>query len=170
MEVVDKAATDYLHALLSDANNEKIVTALKIYKGSENERKSDFYKIRDQHINEKQTQYDALITNMSSGALPPEVLGDIGRKLQQLKDEIESLRTTEPPEDYTADQVKSWLSALRQASDDKAIHLLVERIDIKNKTDISVTSKLTSVLGIIGCGRPLHILPEILFLFKAYKR
>ena len=168
MEEVDKAATDYLHTLLSEENNEKIAAALRVYKGSENERKSDFYKIRDRRIGEKQSQYDALLTNMSSGALPPEVLGDIGRKLQQIKDEIESLKATEPPEDYTADQVKSWLTALKQASDDKAIHLLVERIDIKNKTDISVTSKLTSVLGITGCGSLQHILPEILFLFRAY--
>ena len=101
-------------------------------------------------------KYDALLTNMSSGALPPEVLGDIGKKLQQIKDEIESLKLTEPPEDYTAEQVKSWLNSLRQASDEKAIHLLIERIDVKNgqknKTDISITSKLTAVLGINGCG------------------
>lgn len=173
MEEVDKAAVDYLHTLLNEKNGEKIAAALRVYKGAEKERKNDFYKILEKRIEEKQAQYDALLTNMSSGALPPEVLGDIGKKLQQIKGEIESLKLTEPPEDYTADQVKAWLDSLRQASDEKAIHLLIERIDIKkgqkNKTDISITSKLTSVLGINGCGSLQHILPEILFLYRAYR-
>lgn len=49
-------------------------------------------------------------------------------------------------------QIIAWLEALKSAADKKAIHLLIERIDVKNKTDISISSMLTSILGRLGCG------------------
>ncbi|PKM73493.1 MAG: hypothetical protein CVU91_04180 [Firmicutes bacterium HGW-Firmicutes-16] len=72
--------------------------------------------------------------------------------MKELKEEIAALEATEPPKDFTVDQVRSWLDALKACPDEKAVHLLVERIDIKQKTEIIVTSTLTSVLSENGCG------------------
>lgn len=166
MEKVDEAAKNYLNTLLSGENQDRITAALRNYHGKEKERIEDFNKIIAQKVADKQKQYDTLLTNLSAGALPAEVISDIGVKMQQLKDEIESLKTTEPPKDYTEQQIRSWLNALKQSADDAAIHLLISRIDIKNKTEINIASTLNSVLEIIGCGSLQHILPEILFYFK----
>lgn len=76
----------------------------------------------------------------------------IGQQLQSLQDDIDALRETPPPHDFTVEQITAWLETLKAAKDENAIHLLIERIDIKNKTDISITSMLTSVLGENGRG------------------
>lgn len=65
---------------------------------------------------------------------------------------MQALQKTPSPHDFTIDQIKAWLEALKAAADDKAIHLLIERIDIENKTTINVTSTLTAILGEDGCG------------------
>ena len=88
----------------------------------------------------------------SSGALPPEVVADIGARMQQLKAEIEALRDSKPEKDYTAENITAWLESLRQSPDEKAIRLLIEKITVKNRTDVSIQSTLTSILGNLGCG------------------
>ena len=103
-------------------------------------------------IGEKEGQYDALVGNLSSGALPSEVVADIGQRMKALKDEMEALRETTPPQDFTTEQITAWLELLKADPDDRAIHLLIERIDVKTKTDFSITSTLKSVLGENGCG------------------
>lgn len=165
MEEVDKSAREYLVTLLSDENQQKIADALRQYKGGEQERISDFYAILKKKIAEKQEQYNTLMNNLASGVLPPEVVADIGAKMQQIKDEITALEATEPPADYTVEQVKAWLESLKNCPDNDAIHLLIERIDTKTKTDFNIQSTLKSVLGENGCGSAQHILPEILFRF-----
>lgn len=92
------------------------------------------------------------MNNLASGALPAEVIADIGNEMKRLKDEIACLQATEPPKDYTVDQVKSWLDSLKNSPDTDAIHLLISRIDIKNKTEFNIQSTLNSVLCEIGCG------------------
>ena len=66
--------------------------------------------------------------------------------MQDLKAEIAALEATEPPQDFTSDQIGLWLESLKNAPDQKAVRLLVERIDIKTKTEFHVTSTLNSVL------------------------
>ena len=51
-----------------------------------------------------------------------------------------------------------WLESLKANPDEKAVHLLIERIDVnqsedKEKTDISIQSTLISVLGKDGGDR-----------------
>lgn len=65
---------------------------------------------------------------------------------------MQALQKTPSPHDFTIDQIKAWLEALKAAADDKAIHLLIVRTDIENKTTINVTSTLTAILGEDGCG------------------
>jgi len=92
--------------------------------------------------------------NLASAALPAEVVADIGEQMREIKAEISTLKETEPPKDFIVDQVRAWLEALKSNSDEKAVRLLVERVDIeqKQKTEFRVTSTLSSVLSEIGCG------------------
>lgn len=152
MEEIDNAAIKYLHELLSDENQNKISDALRHYKGCERERIADFNTILNAKINEKQQRYDTLMNNLASGVLPAEIVSDIGTEMQNIKAEIECLRNTQPPKDYTVEQIKAWLDALKSAPDSDAVHLLVKRIDIKNKTVFNIQSTLNTVLGEIGCG------------------
>ncbi len=152
MEEVDKAAVDYLHDLLSPEKQTRIDAALRNYRAGEGNRMIEFKDALKRRMDEKQGQYDALMRNLSSAALPAEVVADIGEQMRDIKAEIETLKTTEPPKDFTTEQVHAWLESLRAAPDDKAIHLLIERIDIKNKTEINITSTLKSVLSKTGCG------------------
>lgn len=147
MEEVDKAAKDYLVTLLSEKNQERITKALREYKGAEKERIEDFNTILKSRIDEKQQRYDTLMQNLSNGVLPAEVVSDIGTEMQTLKEEIACLQSTEPPKDYTVEQVRAWLEALKNSPDEAAIHLLIKRIDIKNKTEFNIQSTLNSVLG-----------------------
>lgn len=152
MKLIDNAAKNYLHTLLSDKNQRVISEALRNYKGLEVEKVKDFNTILKKKIEEKQNQYNALMSNLSSGTLPSEVVSDIGIKMNNLKAEIENLKNTKPPKDYTVDQVSNWLNSLKNNPDDKAIHILIKRIDIKNKTEINIQSTLESVLCETGCG------------------
>lgn len=152
MDEVDRAVIDYLHDLLSKKNQNKIAAALRQYQAGEGSRMDEFKAALKKRIKEKQAQYNTLMQNLSSGVLPAEIINDIGAQMQDIKNEIAVLEATEPPKDFTVDQVRSWLDALKACPDEKAIHLLVERIDIKQKTEVVVTSTLTSVLSEIGCG------------------
>lgn len=155
MEEVDKAAVDYLHKLLSPENQDKIAAALRQYQAGEKNRVEDFNKALQKRIEAKQGEYDALMKNLATGALPPAVVADIGKQMQTIKAEIVQLQETTPPTDFTVDQIKAWLEVLKASADEKAIHLLIERIEAtpgETKTDFNMQSTLKSVLGEIGCG------------------
>ncbi len=152
MEKVDSAVLSYLHDILSAKNHTEIADSLRKYKQGETQRNEDFKSILRRKINEKEGQYEALLNNLSSGTLPGEIVADIGTRMQELKEEIEALKNTEPPKDYTVEQVGAWLDSLRNNTDRNAILILVDRIDIKKQTEIKVKSTLESVLCKIGCG------------------
>ena len=152
---VDKAAVDYLHKLLSSENQDRIAAALRQYQAGEKNRVEDFNKALQKRIEAKQGEYDALMKNLSTGALPPAVVADIGEQMQTIKAEIVQLQETTPPTDFTVDQIKAWLEVLKASADEKAVHLLIERIEAtpgETKTDFNMQSTLKSVLGEIGCG------------------
>ena len=88
--------------------------------------------------------------NLASGSLPAEVVADIGTRMKDLKEEIAALEATEPPKDFTADMIQSWLEHIKAAPDENAVRLLVERIDVENekeKTAFNIQSTLKAVLG-----------------------
>lgn len=75
--------------------------------------------------------------------------------MQAIKAEIANLETLEPPKDYTVDHVRQWLNALKAAPTEKAVRLLIERINAEKteeKTVFSFESSLNTVLGKNGCG------------------
>ena len=51
--------------------------------------------------------------------------------MKQLKGEIAALEVTEPPKDFTVEQIRAWLEAIKAAPDEQAVHLLIERIEKK---------------------------------------
>ena len=155
MEEADNAAVKYLRDLLDEKNQETISIALRNYQAGAGSRMEEFKAVLRKKISEKQHRYDALMKNLSSGLLPDEVLADIGAQMRDLKHEIAALEITEPPKDFTVEQIKAWLEALKAVPDDKAVHLLIERMDLdrtKEKTEFNIKSTLNSVLSKNGCG------------------
>ena len=165
MEEVDRVAVNYLHELLNDDNQKRIADALRAYKGGERERAEDFRKILQRKIREKQQRHDSLLVNLSTGALPPSVVAEIGKEMETLRAEIDCLQHTEPPQDYSVHTIRNWLESLRAAPDEAAVHLLVERIEVKEKAVFKIESTLNTVLGESGCGGAQHCFPEILFRY-----
>ena len=93
--------------------------------------------------------YNNLLTNMTSAVLPAEVIKDISDKMSKLKNEIEELKEATPPEDYSVDVIQEWLQSIRNAPDEKAVHLLIDRIEAvrtEDKTDFNISTTLKPVL------------------------
>lgn len=152
MEVVDNTAKDYLHKLLSKETQEEVSKAMQLYQIYTDDTEKDFKKTINKKVREKEKRYNNLMDTLASGAVNQTVIADITNEMEALKSEIESLKCRKPPKDFTFDCVSQWLEALKANPDEKAIHLLIERIDVKSTTDIRITSTLTSVVGKLGCG------------------
>lgn len=164
MEEVDRAAVEYLQELLSDENQLAIAEALRQYQAGSGSRMKEFKAVLKQRIQAKQRQYSALMDNLSSGELPPEILSDIGEKMKQLKAEITALEHTEPPTDFTAETIRNWLESIKAAPTAEAVRLLIERIDVnpnpeKEKTAFNIQSTLKTVLRKNGRGGHFRCLP-----------
>lgn len=192
MQDIDEAAFRYLRELLSDENQKAIAAAIRFYQSKGNNRADAFREAMDRRAKEKQREYDNLLQNLSTGALPPEIVADIGDRMQRLKAEIESIKGMEPPEDFTTDFIMDWLRSIKAAPDEKAVRLLVERIDVREENGQTVlffTSTLSGILGDpsddptgtdgpgakhpaacpgkIAILSPRPIFPAILFCFRA---
>lgn len=119
---------------------------------------TEFKQALKKRIAAKQAQYDALMQNLASGALPAEVVADIGNQMQEIKAEIAALEATEPPKDFTVDTIRAWLENIKAAPDRDAVRLLIERMDVqpddeeKEKTAFNIQSTLNTVLRKNGCG------------------
>ena len=168
MEEVDTAAINYLRDLLSPDNQKRIADAMRNYKAGEEDRIKDFKAILNRKIREKQNEYDTILSNISKINWAPNDLEEFQRRMHDIKAQIEVLKATEPPKDYTVEQIKAWLESLKKQPDRDAVRLLIERIDVisdgeKEKAAFNIQSTLKAVLGEIGCGGSQHIFPEILF-------
>lgn len=152
MSAVDEAAIRYLRELLSEPNQMLITAAMRRYQSDSKNRLTAFYDVLNARIAEKQKEYDTLLKNLSSGVLPSDVVADIGQRMTEIKDEIKALEATEPPEDYTVDTITRWLNALKNNPDEKAIKLLVKRIDVsgdKKNNVFNIQSTLNTLLEIM---------------------
>ena len=148
MELVDKAATDYLREFLSPEMQLKIAAFLRNYKNHQSDARSGFEAARKKQITEKQATYDNLVKNMMSGVLSPEVMKDINDRMTAIKGEIETLEKAEPPKDYTMETILEWLESIKKAPDQRAVELLIKKITVSrenNKTDFKIESNLKSV-------------------------
>lgn len=158
MEEVDEAASKYLKTLLNKESQVAIADALRVYQAGAGSRMTEFKQALKKRIQAKQSEYDALLQNLSSGALPADVVTDIGKRMQILKSEIATLEATEPPKDFTPNTINAWLKSLASAPNATGIRLLIERIDVvhgnkeKQKTAFNILSTLKTVLSENGCG------------------
>ena len=155
-DVLLKAVKDYLNELISEPMQIKIAHFLRSYKDHKKECRKSFAAAIKKQIDQKRTEYNNLIRNLSTSAFAPDVVADISARMNEIKNEIETLENTEPPEEYTSDAIIKWLQAIREAPDKRAIHLLIERIEVstdKKTTDIKVTSTLTSVVNLVAAIR-----------------
>ena len=155
LEDVDNVAKAFLGDILSDDTQTKIATILRTYSGHEHDRIESFNQNITKKIAEKENAYETLYTNLTAAVLPPDVIQDISLRMQKLKDEIEELKNAEPPADYTVDTIKAWLQSIKEAPDEKAIHLLIAKIEAKREkdnTDFNIESTLKSVLENLVAG------------------
>lgn len=158
MDEADAAAIKYLKDLLSGENQLQIADAMRQYQAGAGSRMTEFKQALKKRIAAKQAQYDALMQNLASGALPAEVVADIGNQMQEIKAEIAALEATEPPKDFTVDTIRAWLENIKAAPDRDAVRLLIERMDVqpddeeKEKTAFNIQSTLNTVLRKNGCG------------------
>lgn len=114
MEDVDNAVKKHVHTILSNKNQKIIINSLRNYKDAENDRLKDFNYILKKKTQEKQKQYDTLMNNLSSSVLPAEIVSDIGKQMNKIKKEIENLKSTKSPKDYTVDHITKWLNDLKK--------------------------------------------------------
>lgn len=77
VEDVDNTAKEYLNELLSSGNQQRIITALRIYQRSVSDLAEDFENTIKKRITEKQKQYDGFMDSLSTGGLPAEVINTI---------------------------------------------------------------------------------------------
>lgn len=150
MDDVDAVAVQYLRDILSADTQEKIAAVIRSYKGHLQDFQKGFYESLQDQIAEREREYNNLMQNLSSGALPPEVLQDIGEKMKKLKEEIAALKESTPPEDVTVDSVRQWLESLKDEPDAQAVHVLIKSITVKTdekETSYNVISTLQDVLG-----------------------
>lgn len=157
MEEVDQAARSYLHSLLSPHTQQAVANALQAYHGKSKGAAKDFSRAVQRRLAEKRREYDALLKNLSSAALPAAVVQDIGAQMERLKSEIAALEQVQPERDFIPSEITIWLETLRTAPDHKAVKLLIERIDVAyysetQKTVFNMQSILNTVLRKNGCG------------------
>lgn len=155
VEDVDAAAIDYLRELLDEENQQITADALRAYQDGELSRLAEFYDGLKSRVGEKKRRYENLMTTLATGAVNADVVAAITNEMASLQEEIAALEDSTPPPDFTVDQIKAWLEAIKAAPDEKAVHLLIERIDVKQteqKTEFEMRSTLNSVLGKHGRG------------------
>lgn len=157
MEDLDAVAVEYVRELLTVENQQRVADALRQYQAGEGARMIEFKQAIKKRVQSKQNQYDALMRNLAAGALPPDIVADVGQQMQEIKREIAALEATEPPKDFTADTINAWLEGIKAAPNREAVRLLIERIDVqqdkeKEKTAFKMQSTLKTVLRNNGCG------------------
>lgn len=101
----------------------------------------------DAKIAAKEKEYSNLLANMAKADLPAGVVADLGERLTALKEEIAALQEVEPPQDFTREQIGAWLQSLKAAPVDKAVRLLIERMDV-TKEGFQMRSTLESLLSV----------------------
>lgn len=126
----------------------KIAHFLRSYRNHRKDCRATYTAVVKKQIAAKQNEYDNLVKNLSAATFAPEVISDLNNRLKAIRAEIITLETAEPPEEYTTSTILEWLKAIKAAPDQRAVHLLIDRVEVssdKEKTDINVTSTLMSV-------------------------
>ena len=125
---------------------QQITAALREYDGNEKDRRETFLAAKRKKIREKQTEYDNLMKNLSTGAFTGKVADDICKRMEEIQKTIAVLEMAEPPKDYTSDEVRAWMKSIKDAPSDKAVQMLIARIEAqKDPTAFNIESTLKAV-------------------------
>ena len=90
--------------------------------------------------------------------------------MEELKKEITALKDTTPPEDYTVDTIRQWLNSLKNSPDEKAVQLLISRIDVqelssvKSNNSLNIHSTLSELLENMSIGAEKDVLKKYLLI------
>ena len=136
----------------------KIAHFLRTCRDHKKDCRQTYAAVVKKQIASKQTEYDNLVKNLSAATFAPEIIQDLNNRLKTIKAEIEALETAEPPEEYSTNTILKWLKVIKAAPDQRAVHLLIERVDVSSdqeKTDVNVVSTLTSVGDLVAAIRVL---------------
>lgn len=154
MEEIDSAALEYLRSLLSEDMQRQVTEALRDYDGYEKDRQETFRAAKKKKIREKQTEYDNLMKNLATGAFTGKVAEDICARMKEIQDTIAVLEMAKAPKDYAPDEIRAWMDSIREAPNEKAVQLLISRIEVqKDPTAFNIESTLKAVGCKVGCGR-----------------
>ena len=84
--------------------------------------------------------------NLSTGAFTGKVADDICKRMEEIQKTIAVLEMAELPKDYTSDEVRAWMKSIRDAPSDKAVQMLIARIETqKDPTAFNIESTLKAV-------------------------
>ena len=147
-DLLDRIVREYISNLLSEPVQLKLAQFLRSYKNSKKDCKASFAAAIEKQIKAKEKEYESLLDNMGQSVLSPDILSDIHEKMKTIKEEIKVLENTAPPEEYSTDVILDWLKSIRTTPDSRAVHLLIEKVEIfadKEKTDFHIVSTLESV-------------------------
>lgn len=114
MEEVDNAALAYLRELLSPEVSRDIADAMRRYEAAQGGQMEEFKAALAERIKSKRLEYENLMGNLMAGKLPSSVVESIGQRMEALQQEIATLETTEPPQDYTPDFIDGWLEKIKK--------------------------------------------------------
>lgn len=164
MDVLEDAVYSWIGKVLSDETQAQLLYFINEAQKDDKLRTESFKKAQKNKIAEKQSQIDALLLNMSSGALPPSVLEDVGKKIEELKGEISLIQAEVAPKAYSFKQIYEFIDNIKNERDKQSqVKLLLDKIIIKNATEIQCYSTLSQLRDELGCGGSQHSLPTILF-------
>ena len=155
---IDKAIFDYLQALLSEENRTTLQTTLQNYtRAMKAIREADSTNIKKE-IADREKQIDTLMQNMGAAILPPAVLENMGKKITELHEQIETLTTElERPLSFSKNEILKYFDAVADLEHQteemrrNTVKRFIEKVEIK-KNAIDVTSTFMTFLKINGCG------------------
>lgn len=173
MEPVEDAALDFIEHLLSPEARKAVADALVEYEVVQIHTAAKNKARITREIGEREKKIDALMENLSAGALPAPVIERIGVQIAELQAQIDELKgetsTPEPAPVYDRSEIDRFFDAVadvrsQPADVQRRLALrLIDRIDVDTKkTSVSISSMLTEVVEKLGCGGLIALLPATL--------
>lgn len=117
---LDRAACEYVRALLSPSVREQLTAAFRAYLADRRAQQQRSVPDAKREISRLQSQIDALMGNLSSGVLPPAVLERIGKQVTDLENQIAVIQaaSASPTPDLTPVQIEDYFAGAAEISPD----------------------------------------------------
>lgn len=166
---IDVAVFQYLYDLLSPENREILKNGLNIYKSQiTTEFQADKAEIRRQ-IADRNAQIDAATKNLSSAVLPTSVVESLGKKIEELQNQISDLEyELSRPIEFSEQEVYNYFDVVADLAHQpfevrkSVVRHFIKRIDIKENS-LNVESTFREFVRKYGCGGAIPLIPTIFF-------